>query len=217
MQMKWAVVAAAAGAMALAGCQPTGGGYGEPSNARTGALAGALLGGAFGATRKGDDKLAKGVVGAAIGAGIGGLIGSSLDAQAKDLDQTVQDSRVRIINEGNQLRVIMPEGILFATDSATVNPSIQNDLYAVADNLNKYPNTRVEVIGHTDNTGSAAYNQDLSERRAASVAAFLRSGGVNGARIRNYGAGEDQPAATNQTAEGRQQNRRVEILIIPTG
>ncbi len=215
MFMRSSLFLAAAGAMVLAGCEP-GGRFSEPSNERTGAIAGALLGGTLAGTSKGDDKLAKGVVGAVIGGAVGGLIGQSLDAQAADLNRDIVNDRVKIINEGNQLRVVMPEGILFATDSAAVNPSIQNDLYAVADNLNQYPNTRVEVVGHTDNTGSAAYNQDLSERRAGAVGAILRSGGVSGGRVRTYGAGEDQPVASNYTPEGKAQNRRVEILIIPT-
>ena len=122
---------------------------------------------------------------------------------------------MRIVNNGDELVVIMPEGILFATDSAAVQPSIQNDLYTVADNLNRYPNTRVEIVGHTDNTGSAAHNRDLSQRRADAVAAILRNGGVSGTRIAAYGRGEDQPVASNLTAEGRAQNRRVEIHIIP--
>jgi outer membrane protein OmpA-like peptidoglycan-associated protein len=206
-------LAALIGGMALAACQPTD--YSQPSNARTGAAAGALIGGALGATSGGDDRLAKGALGAIIGAGVGGLIGSQLDAQARELDAQIVNDRVRIINEGNQLRVVMPEGILFATDSATVNPAIQNDLYTVANSLNRYGNTRVEVIGHADNTGSAPYNQGLSERRAGAVAAVLRAGGVSGGRISAYGLGLNQPIASNATAEGRAQNRRVEILIIP--
>jgi outer membrane protein OmpA-like peptidoglycan-associated protein len=219
MYIRSSLLLAVAGAMALAGCEPggqLGDQFSKPSNTRTGAIAGALLGGAALGSRKGDDKLGKAAVGAVIGGAIGGLIGQSLDAQAADLNRDIVNDRVQIINEGNQLRVVMPEGILFATDSAAVNPSINNDLYAVADNLNRYPDTRVEVVGHTDNTGSAAYNQDLSERRAGAVGAILRSGGVAGGRIRTYGAGEDQPVASNYTPEGKAQNRRVEILIIPT-
>lgn len=200
---------ATAGALALGACTPT-----EPSNARTGAIAGGLIGAAIGSQRD-DDRLATAVVGGVIGAAIGGAIGESLDRQAAELDQAIQDDRVRIVNTGDRLIVTLPEGILFATDSAAVSPSIQGDLYAVASNLNRYPNSRVQVIGHTDNTGSAAYNQDLSERRATSVAAILQSGGVNPARLRAIGKGEDQPVASNLTPEGRQQNRRVEIIIIP--
>ncbi|MFZ1728471.1 MAG: OmpA family protein, partial [Albidovulum sp.] len=173
------------------------------------ALAGILTGDG------GKNKLDRAVVGAAIGGLAGGVIGNNLDKQAAELQAEINDSRVRIVNNGNELVVIMPEGILFATDSATVQSGIQNDLYTVADNLNRYPNTRVEVVGHTDNTGSASYNRDLSQRRADAVANILRNGGVVGSRIVAYGRGEDQPVASNLTAEGKALNRRVEIHIIP--
>ncbi len=213
------LLASAASGVLLAACTPVDAPSTSP-NQRTkeGALTGAAIGGLAGVLtgQGGKDKLDRAVVGAAIGGLAGGVIGSNLDRQAAELQAEIQNSRVRIINEGNQLRVVMPEGILFATDSASVQPGIQNDLYAVADNLNRYPNTRVEIVGHTDNTGTAAYNQDLSDRRAAAVAGILRGAGVSGARIVSYGRGESMPTASNLTPEGRAQNRRVEILIIPT-
>ncbi|SPH16653.1 putative lipoprotein YiaD [Defluviimonas aquaemixtae] len=214
------LLAGSASALLLAACTPVDAPTTTP-NQRTkeGALTGAGIGALAGVLtgEGGKDKLDRAVVGAVAGGLIGGAVGANLDRQAADLQARISDSRIRIINEGNQLRVVMPEGILFATDSAAVQPSIQNDLFAVADNLNRYPNTRVEIVGHTDNTGSASYNQDLSERRAAAVAALLRNAGVSGARIVSYGRGESMPTASNLTPEGRQQNRRVEILIIPTG
>jgi outer membrane protein OmpA-like peptidoglycan-associated protein len=97
-----------------------------------------------------------------------------------------------------------------------VSGAAQNDLYAVARNLNQYPNSRVEVVGHTDNTGSMALNMDLSQRRAQSVAGILAAAGVSSGRLMASGAGYNQPIASNNTAEGRAQNRRVEILIRPT-
>ncbi len=189
---------------------------GTPSKTQQGAITGALIGGAIGGASKGGDKLGKAAAGAMIGGLIGGAIGSQLDAQARELEADIQNDRVRIVNTGSELIVTLPEGILFAIDSAAVMPSLMNDLYAVADNLNRYPNSRVEVIGHTDNTGSAAYNMDLSQRRAMSVATVLRNGGVSAARVVAYGRGEDQPVASNLTPEGRAQNRRVEIIIRPT-
>ncbi len=217
---------ATAAAMGLAACQPTSSpydpGYGagydtgsQQNKTQAGAVTGALIGGFIGGTRKGDDKLAKAATGAIVGGLIGGAIGAQLDRQAAELRSDIRNDRVSIVNTGNQLVVTMPEGILFATDSATVMGGLMNDLYAVADNLNRYPNTRVEVIGHTDNTGSAAYNMDLSQRRAQAVAAVLRQGGVSTGRIVAYGRGEDQPVASNLTPEGRAQNRRVEIIIRP--
>lgn len=220
MPMSKTLLGGAAVAVLLAACTPTDQ-YSADPNQRTkeGALTGAGIGALAGVLtgQGGKDKLDRAVVGAAIGGLAGGVIGSNLDKQARDLQAEISDSRVRIINEGNQLRVVMPEGILFATDSAVVQGSIQNDLYALADNLNRYPNTRVEVIGHTDNTGSAAYNQDLSQRRAMAVAGVLRGAGVAGGRVVAYGRGEDLPVASNLTPEGRAQNRRVEVLIIPQG
>ena len=219
MNKKSILIAGSTAILALAACTPVNE-YNADPNARTkqGALTGAALGAGLGVLtgEGGKDKLDRAVVGAAIGGLAGGAIGRNLDRQAAELQAQISDSRIRVINEGNQLRVVMPEGILFAVDSASVNASVQNDLFAVADNLNRYPNSRVEVIGHTDNTGSAAYNQDLSQRRAMAVAAILRNAGVSGGRIAAYGRGEDAPVASNLTPEGRQQNRRVEILIIPT-
>ena len=110
----------------------------------------------------------------------------------------------------------MPQDLLFATDSASLRPDLTSDIRTVAASLLKYPNSRIEVIGHTDNTGSAAYNQDLSQRRAVSVANVLRESGVPNGRISAYGRGEDQPIASNLSAQGRAQNRRVEIIIRPT-
>ena len=103
-----------------------------------------------------------------------------------------------------------------APDSATLRADLTRDIKAVASSLLRYPNSTIEVIGHTDNSGSAAYNQDLSQRRAVSVANVLRESGVPNGRIAAYGRGEDQPIASNLTVEGRAQNRRVEIVIRPT-
>ena len=220
MRIKALLIAGSVSAIALTACTPVDQ-YSANPNQRTkeGALTGAAIGAGLGILtgKGGKDKLDRAVVGGAIGAAAGGLIGHNLDRQAAELQAELNDSRIRVVNEGNQLRVVMPNGILFATDSASVQGSIQNDLYTVADNLNRYPNTRVEVVGHTDNTGSAAYNQDLSERRAAAVASILRSAGVSGGWIASYGRGESAPVASNLTADGQAQNRRVEILIIPTG
>lgn len=211
--MKFAIPVALSGALALTACTDP---YatGQPSNAQSGAVAGAVIGGLIGA-QSDDDRLAKTAVGAVIGGAIGGAIGTQLDRQRRDLERDITNDDVRIVNTGRELIVTMPEAILFATDSAVVRPDLRNDLYALADNLNQYPNSTVEIVGHTDNTGSAAYNQDLSERRAAAVGAVIRNAGVSGGRIVTYGRGESQPVASNLTPDGRSQNRRVEIIIRP--
>ncbi len=204
------------GAMTLAGCvapmSPT---TEENRRTRTGAVTGALIGGAIGATSKGDDKLAKAAVGAVIGGALGGAIGSALDAQAAELRNSIGNDRVSVTNTGSELIVNLPQDILFATDSATLRGDLTQDLQAVARSLLNYPNTTVQVIGHTDNTGAAAYNQDLSQRRAGSVASVLQANGVPAGRIVAFGRGEDQPIASNLSESGRAQNRRVEIVIRP--
>ena len=203
---------ASAAALALAGCvtQPTG----EPNRTANGAIIGGLAGAAIG-NAVGEDREST-LIGAAVGAGVGAAIGNNLDRQAADLRRQLGDDRIIIDNTGSQLIVTMPQDILFATDSATLRPDLQGDIQALGRNLQQYPNTTVAVIGHTDSTGDAAYNQDLSERRARSVAGVLIGTGVSGARIQAIGRGESQPVASNNTEIGRQQNRRVEIVITPT-
>ena len=184
---------------------------------RQGALTGAGIGALAGiALGKGDrkDEIVKGAV---VGGLIGGAIGNRLDAQERALRGSIGDSGAMIVNTGNELIVTLPESITFETDSTYVRPSIQTTLTKLANNLNDYPNTTVDVIGHTDNVGAESYNQDLSARRAGAVSGILVRSGVSSNRIRAYGRGERDPIATNLTAEGRAQNRRVEIVIIPTG
>ncbi|WP_284163729.1 OmpA family protein [Frigidibacter sp. SD6-1] len=222
MRLSSLLIAGLAAVAFLTACvapQPTYNPNDPNQRAKQGVVLGALGGAALGAlTGDDNDKTSdRALGGAVLGAVAGGLYGNFLDKQAAELQRDIRTNGVRIINEGNRLRVVMPEGILFPVDSASVNPGIMNDLYTVASSLQRYPNSRVDIVGHTDNTGSAAYNQDLSQRRAGSVAAVLRSAGVTGARLNPYGAGEDQPVASNLTPEGRAQNRRVEIIIVPNG
>ena len=121
----------------------------------------------------------------------------------------------RIEGKADELIVRMPQDILFAVDSAQLRPDLRADLFPLADSLQRYPDRTVQIGGHTDNTGTASYNQGLSERRAQSVATALTSAGVPSFRLRTFGAGENQPIASNLTPEGRQQNRRVDIVIQP--
>ncbi len=217
MKLKTPLVLGSAAVLALAACDPYPQGNPDNQRARTGAATGAVIGALVGASAKGSggNDLRDAAVGAVVGGIIGGGIGSVLDQQANELRGQVGNN-VQIVNEGNQLRVVMPQDILFATDSATLQPTLVNDLRAVAQSLQKYPNSTVQVIGHTDNVGAAAYNQDLSQRRGGAVAAVLRDYGVPGGRIIAIGRGEDQPVASTLTPEGRAQNRRVEIIIRPT-
>ncbi|GGF68994.1 membrane protein [Paracoccus acridae] len=221
MNLRVTSLLAAGGLVALGACAPmdgTGTGTSGMSRTQQGALAGAAVGAVLGATRD-DDSNNEGrdaARGAIVGGIAGAVAGNILDRQAQALQQSLSNPNIQVINRGSYLQVVMPEGILFATGSAAVSGAAQNDLYAVARNLNQYPNSRVEVVGHTDNTGSAALNADLSQRRAQSVAGILSAAGVSPQRLIASGAGFSQPIASNDTAAGRAQNRRVEILIRPT-
>lgn len=221
MNLRVTSMIAASGLIALGACaapNTTGTTTAGMSRTQQGALAGAAVGAVLGATRD-DDNNNQGrdaARGAIVGAAVGAIAGNILDRQAQSLQQSITNPNIRIVNHGSYLQVIMPEGILFSTNSAAVSGPAQTDLYAVARNLNQYPNSVVEVVGHTDNTGSAAYNRDLSLRRAQSVAGILSAAGVSSGRIATKGRGFDQPIASNATVEGRAQNRRVEILIRPT-
>ena len=208
ISIKKPLVLAVVGAFALSACTETG------PRQNNGAAVGAALGGIFGATRPGGN-LGTAAVGAAVGGVLGGAIGQALDRQAGDLRQAINNDDVSVVNTGNELVVTLPNDIVFATDSATVGSAVYRDLAALAQNLQDYPNSTIEVIGHTDNVGDASYNLSLSQRRAASVADILIRNGVSPSRIVRIGRGEDQPIASNLTAAGRQQNRRVEIVIRP--
>ena len=215
MQIKTPVALALGGILLLSACDdPRYAAGGEYERTRQGAITGAVVGGILGAAANGSNDLRGAAIGATLGGIAGGVIGSALDQQAADLRRQT-GGNVGVVNTGDSIVVTMPQDILFATDSTQLRPDLQSDLIAVANNLRSYPDTRVQVIGHTDSTGSAAYNQDLSQRRANAVAAVLIQSGVSSSRITAFGVGEDQPIASNQTDAGRAQNRRVEIVIRP--
>ncbi|WP_341366888.1 OmpA family protein [Yoonia sp. BS5-3] len=213
---RFPLVLAAASLTLVAACDPTGPNANE--NTQQGALIGALGGAAVGALTNNDGTVRErnqaALIGAALGAGVGAGIGNSLDRQAEELRRQLR-SDVGVSNNGDNLVVVLSQDLLFATDSTAVSSVSQRELRIVASSLNNYPDTTVNVIGHTDSTGEAAYNQDLSQRRAQAVSSVLFSGGVSPSRVRSIGAGENQPIASNQTASGRQANRRVEIIITP--
>ncbi len=188
---------------------------GNDPNQKTkqGALLGGIIGAGTGAIIS-DNKGKGALIGGILGAAGGAAIGNALDRQEAELRQQL-DSDVQIVNTGDRLILTMPQDILFPVDGFTVAPGLRDDLFKVAQSLQAYPNTTVQVVGHTDSDGDAGYNQGLSERRANAVADVLASGGVSYGRLRAFGRGEDQPVASNLTAEGKAQNRRVEIVILP--
>ena len=209
----------AAASLALSACTSTSAPTNTP-NQRTkeGAAAGAIAGGGLGALVGGKDRGERtrgALAGAVIGGGLGAAIGNSLDKQAEELQRDLGNGRIQILNNGDHLVVRMPDDILFDVGSAEVKPSLRSDLGVLAQNLQSYPNSTIQVVGHTDNTGAASFNQDLSERRAGSVSSVLIGSGVAAGRINSFGQGESQPIGSNLTPEGRAQNRRVDITIRP--
>ena len=177
-----------------------------------GALVGAVVGSAVAG---GGNRTQGAVLGAIVGAAAGGIVGNQLDKQAAELNQSLDDD-ILVETADGRLIVTLPEDITFDTNSDIVRPSLQAELNKVAASLVQYPDSSVLVIGHTDNQGDATYNQRLSERRASSVSAILKAGGVSGRRVSASGRGENEPKASNLTPEGMAQNRRVEIIVIPT-
>jgi outer membrane protein OmpA-like peptidoglycan-associated protein len=208
------IALSAAATLTLGACVDTV--TGDPNRTANSAMIGAGIGAAAGAILGEGSRADEIAAGAAIGGLIGGGIGANLDRQAQELRDSLGDGRIGIVNTGSELVVTMPQDVLFATGSAQLSGALQSDLRVLSRSINAYPNTTVSVIGHTDNVGTAEFNQELSQARAASVAQVLIGSGVTPSRVRSIGRGEAQPIATNNTAQGRQQNRRVEIVIRPT-
>lgn len=179
-----------------------------------GAIGGAL-GGLFLSKNK-KDAAGNAIAGAAIGALVGGGIGLYMDTQEKELRQELNNSGVSVARVGDQIIISLPSNISFSTGQYSVRSQFYPALNAISKTLKKYGNTSLEIIGHTDNVGSSASNQTLSENRAISVAQYMAGRGIAGQRIKIRGFGESQPIASNGTASGRAANRRVEIAITPT-
>ena len=196
--------------VALVGCETVN------QNQRTaiGAVAGAALGAAAGTLVGGNDRR-NALVGAGIGLLAGAAVGQYLDQQQRELEQSLAGTGAQVSRDGDQLLVTMPSNITFSTGSSTIQPQFFGTLDQVASTFNKYPQSYIDVIGHTDARGSDQSNQQLSERRASSVGDYLANRGVAAGRIATFGQGETQPVADNGTAQGRAANRRVELRITP--
>ncbi|MFA7415132.1 MAG: OmpA family protein [Rhizobium sp.] len=181
--------------------------------AMLGAAAGALGGLAIGGGGRSGRNAA--LIGAGIGALAGGAIGNYMDQQEAELRAQLQGTGISVTRMGDRIILNMPSNITFATDQDAVMPQFYPTLNSVAIVLRKFERTLIDVNGHTDSTGSLEHNQALSERRAMSVAGYLNSQGIDPRRVSALGFGPSQPIASNATAEGRAQNRRVEIQIAP--
>lgn len=170
-----------------------------------GAVIGGVVGRALGNTAMGA------IVGAAVGGTAGAVIGRKMDKQAEEMKEVLGDAEVR--REGEGIVVVFKEKILFGYDKADLGTSSQQSLNKLDEVLVRYPDTNIEIIGHTDDKGSDDYNQKLSQRRAESVAAYLRANGISAARVTTRGMGESDPKVPNATDEARAENRRVEFVI----
>src|ERR1700741_800198 len=170
--------------------------------ATTGAAVGGVIGNQTGSTARGA------IIGAIVGGAAGAIIGHQMDQQAKELEQSIPGATVQRVGEG--IAVTFPSGILFPFNSTEILPAGKQNLQSLANSLEKYPNSDVLIVGHTDSVGTDAYNLDLSQRRAQAASAYLQSLGVPASRLHAVGKGESEPIQPNDTDAGRAQNRRVE-------
>jgi outer membrane protein OmpA-like peptidoglycan-associated protein len=207
IQKSKTLIAVALSTILIGGCANT-------NNAQKGAGIGAIVG-AIAGKGTGDNAKSRYVWGAALGALAGGAIGAYMDEQESALRNELTDSGIEIVREGDQLKLIMPGRLTFDTDSAAVSADFYPILNDVATILKEYEKTRLSIEGHTDSTGDADYNQQLSIERANSVASYLTQRDIENQRLRTLGMGENAPIASNSSQLTREQNRRVELKIIP--
>jgi outer membrane protein OmpA-like peptidoglycan-associated protein len=178
-----------------------------------GAVVGTAAGGAMGAVigKVAGNTAMGAIIGAAVGGGAGAVIGHQMDKQAEEIKKTVPDAKVERVGEG--IVVEFSSNVLFGFDQSNLSADAKVNLDKLVKVLNSYPDTDIEVQGHTDSKGSDSYNDDLSFRRAAAVSGYLTSNSIQGSRVRIHGFGESVPKYDNSTSDGRAQNRRVEFLI----
>ena len=214
------IVVALAGSMLLTSCATYTGQTNDPNDpnrTRTGALIGAGIGAVAGLLSGGDavERRQRALVGAGVGGLAGAGVGAYQDRQEAALRRELAGSGVDVVRTGDNITLNMPGNITFAFNSSNLQPQFYPVLNNVANTLNEYNQTVIEVAGHTDNVGSDSYNQQLSVQRANAVAGYLTSKGIMQQRMIVTGAGESRPVASNDTEAGRAQNRRVEITIVP--
>ena len=193
-------------ALILSGCSSL-------NKTQKGGAVGAVAGGAMGAViGKATGNTALGaIIGATVGGATGAVIGHKMDKQAEEIKKTVPDAKVERVGEG--IVVEFSSSVLFGFDQSNLSAEAKSNLDKLVKVLNTYPDTDIEVQGHTDSKGSESYNKDLSVKRAASVSSYLTSKGIRNSRVSLRGFGESVPKYDNETADGRTQNRRVEFLI----
>jgi len=190
-------------------------GESKTNNTTKGAGIGAVVGAAVGAIINHDDREKGALAGAVAGGAIGGGVGYYMDQQEAALRQQLQGSGVQVVRDGDNIRLVMPGNITFATGSYDIRPRFFDVLNSVALVVKKFNKTTIQVSGHTDSTGSSSLNQRLSERRASSVGRYLIVQKVARGRVSTVGYSFRYPIASNKTASGREQNRRVELQLVP--
>ncbi|PTB85407.1 hypothetical protein C9927_01285 [Pseudidiomarina aestuarii] len=203
------IIATVTASLALTGCANSGW-----SNTQKGATIGAVAGALIG-KGTGDHDKSRYVWGAAVGALAGAAVGNYMDQQEEEFRQELAGSGVQVIRDGDNIRLQLPSNITFDTNSSVISQSFAPVLTDVGKVLQRYEKTTLVIEGHTDSTGSAEYNQRLSENRALAVRNQLNGNGVDSRRLTTLGFGESQPVASNETEAGRTQNRRVELRIVP--
>lgn len=214
---KMSAVATVTGVL-LSGCMTYDPYSGEKktSNATKGAGIGAVTGAIIGAATSSDKDRDRGILtGAVAGAAIGGGVGYYMDKQEAELRHQLQGTGVQVRREGNNLHLIMPGNITFDTAKYSIRSQFYEVLDSVVIVLNKFDKTVIVVSGHTDNRGASDYNQTLSEQRAGSVKSYLTQQGVASGRVNSVGYGYRYPVASNDSPAGREQNRRVELMLEP--
>lgn len=220
MRVTSIIASVSVAALMATACTTTDPNYGgsRRNNMGTGIIAGALGGALLGYltnTNNPDEGRKNALIGAGVGALAGGAIGTYMDRQQRELEQQLSGSGVGVRRQGDNLVLVMPGDITFDTNQSAVKGQFYAVLDDVAGVFNNYDKSLVDIVGHADSDGADAYNLDLSRRRAEAVAVYLNQRGVNANRIYFEGRGESQPIASNATADGKAQNRRVEILIRP--
>ena len=216
--IKWKSLMLAGSVFSLAACETTNPytGQSQMSDATTGALIGAAAGAAIGVASSSKSDRGKGaLIGATSGATVGGGIGYYMDTQAKKLEQELRATGISVSQSGNNIILNMPNSITFDVDQTELNNTAKRALFNVATVVNEYDKTNINVYGYTDSSGSDSYNLRLSEVRANAVSTFLINNKVKSTRISSVGKGESNPISSNSTAEGRAQNRRVQIVLSP--
>ena len=188
----------------------------KTNNTSKGAVIGAVAGAVIGAATASDKDRNKGILtGAAAGGALGAGAGNYMDRQEAKLRQELRGSGVRVARNGDNIQLIMPGNVTFDVDQANIRSQFFNTLASVAVVLKEFDKTNIRVTGYTDSTGSDSHNQVLSENRADAVGDFLVSQGIASGRVQARGYGERYPVASNDTPEGREANRRVELELVP--